>query len=56
MDGVMRYHGTGSEDHFNGGWYALMDPLGSRDVIANTWCTGLFITIWPYRCLSVLFK
>ncbi len=25
MDGVMRYHGTGSEDHFNGGWYALMD-------------------------------
>ncbi len=25
VDGVMRMHGTGSEDYFNGGWYALMD-------------------------------
>ena len=25
IDGEMRLHGTGSEDHFNGGWYALMD-------------------------------
>jgi len=25
MDGEMRLHGTGSEDYFNGGWYALLD-------------------------------
>jgi len=25
VDGVMRFHGTGSEDYFNGGWYAMPD-------------------------------
>lgn len=25
IDGDFRMHGTGSEDYFNGGWYALMD-------------------------------
>ncbi len=25
VDGEMRLHGTGSEDYFNGGWYALLD-------------------------------
>lgn len=25
VDGKMRLHGTGSEDYFNGGWYALLD-------------------------------
>jgi len=25
VDGEMRFHGTGSEDFFNGGWYALAD-------------------------------
>jgi hypothetical protein len=25
VDGEMRFHGTGSEDAFNGGWYALAD-------------------------------
>ena len=25
IDGEMRIHGTGSEDAFNGGWYALLD-------------------------------
>lgn len=25
IDGEMRMHGTGSEDYFNGGWYAMMD-------------------------------
>jgi len=24
-DGITRIHGTGSEDYFNGGWYALLD-------------------------------
>ncbi len=25
VDGKMRVHGTGSEDYYNGGWYALLD-------------------------------
>lgn len=25
IDGKIRLHGTGSEDYFNGGWYAVMD-------------------------------
>jgi hypothetical protein len=25
VDGVLRFHGTGSEDYFNGGWYAMPD-------------------------------
>ena len=25
IDGVMKMHGTGSEDYFNGGWYAVPD-------------------------------
>lgn len=25
IDGSIRLHGTGSEDYFNGGWYAMMD-------------------------------
>lgn len=25
VDGKMRLHGTGSEDYFNGGWYAILD-------------------------------
>jgi hypothetical protein len=25
IDGKMKMHGTGSEDYFNGGWYAVMD-------------------------------
>lgn len=25
VDGQMRIHGTGSEDYYNGGWYALLD-------------------------------
>lgn len=30
VDGEMRMHGTGSEDYFNGGWYALMDRWEGR--------------------------
>ncbi|HEY4325985.1 MAG TPA: glycoside hydrolase family 172 protein [Mucilaginibacter sp.] len=29
-DGVTRIHGTGSEDYFNGGWYALMDRWDTK--------------------------
>ncbi len=30
IDGVFRMHGTGSEDYFNGGWYAMMDRWDDR--------------------------
>ena len=30
IDGSFRIHGTGSEDYFNGGWYALMDRWDGR--------------------------
>jgi len=30
IDGEMQLHGTGSEDYFNGGWYALLDCWDSR--------------------------
>jgi hypothetical protein len=30
IDGEMRMHGTGSEDYFNGGWYALLDRWDRR--------------------------
>ncbi|MBE7175268.1 MAG: DUF2961 domain-containing protein [Mucilaginibacter polytrichastri] len=30
VDGKLRMHGTGSEDYFNGGWYALMDRWDRR--------------------------
>lgn len=29
VDGKMRMHGTGSEDYYNGGWYALLDRWDS---------------------------
>lgn len=30
VDGSFRMHGTGSEDYFNGGWYALMDKWDGK--------------------------
>jgi hypothetical protein len=30
IDGKFRIHGTGSEDYFNGGWYAMMDRWDGR--------------------------
>jgi hypothetical protein len=30
IDGQQRIHGTGSEDYFNGGWYALLDCWDSK--------------------------
>ena len=30
VDGAMRLHGTGSEDYFNGGWYALADRWAGK--------------------------
>lgn len=56
IDGELRFHGTGSEDFFNGGWYAMLDrwddamslPLsGSLEYslpLAHTGGYRLFIT------------
>jgi len=30
IDGHLRLHGTGSEDYFNGGWYAFMDRWDAK--------------------------
>ncbi len=30
IDNQMRFHGTGSEDYFNGGWYALLNRWDSK--------------------------
>lgn len=30
IDGEFRMHGTGSEDYFNGGWYALLDRWDTK--------------------------
>jgi hypothetical protein len=30
IDGSFRMHGTGSEDYFNGGWYAMLDRWDSK--------------------------
>jgi hypothetical protein len=30
IDNEMRFHGTGSEDYFNGGWYALLNRWDSK--------------------------
>lgn len=30
IDGQMKLHGTGSEDYFNGGWYALLDRWDTK--------------------------
>lgn len=30
IDGKMRFHGTGSEDYFNGGWYALLNRWDAK--------------------------
>ncbi|WP_256004563.1 glycoside hydrolase family 172 protein [Pedobacter deserti] len=30
VDGELRMHGTGSEDYFNGGWYALLDRWDTK--------------------------
>jgi hypothetical protein len=30
IDGTFRMHGTGSEDYFNGGWYAMLDRWDNK--------------------------
>lgn len=45
LDNEMRLHGTGSEDYFNGGWYALMDR----------WDQGMSLPIHGSLDYSLLF-
>ena len=56
IDGETRFHGTGSEDFFNGGWYALLDrwddamslplsgSLGYSTALSSTGAYRYFIT------------
>src|SRR5699024_2777140 len=54
VDGEMRLHGTGSEDYYNGGWYALLDrwdrgePYGTRFI-------GLLLADGPHRGVPLFF-
>jgi hypothetical protein len=45
VDGIMRFHGTGSEDHFNGGWYAMPDRWDRAFSLPLHGCLGYSI---PY--------
>ena len=38
IDGHLRLHGTGSEDYFNGGWYALLDRWDGKLSLALHGC------------------
>lgn len=45
VDGIMRFHGTGSEDYFNGGWYAMPDRWDQAFSLPLHGCLGYSI---PY--------
>ena len=38
IDGAMRMHGTGSEDYFNGGWYAFPDRWDTQNSLPLHGC------------------
>jgi hypothetical protein len=40
IDGQLRMHGTGSEDYFNGGWYALLDRWDAAMSLPLSGCLG----------------
>jgi hypothetical protein len=40
IDGNFRMHGTGSEDYFNGGWYAMMDRWDDKMSLPLHGCLG----------------
>lgn len=45
IDGELRLHGTGSEDYFNGGWYAQPGGWTERDGAALSGCTSYSIPL-----------
>lgn len=62
VDGEMRLHGTGSEDYYNGGWYALLDrwdrgvslPIhGSLDYSLPMARTGGYRFFYQTKCLLI---
>ncbi len=40
IDGKLRLHGTGSEDYFNGGWYAIPDRWDMAHSLPSHGCLG----------------
>jgi len=54
VDGRMRMHGTGSEDYYNGGWYALLDRWDPGNQHADSRITRLFASNEPHGCLPFL--
>jgi len=45
VDGELRLHGTGSEDYFNGGWYALPDRWDQAFSLPVHGCLGYSIPL-----------
>jgi len=43
IDGKLRIHGTGSEDYFNGGWYAIPDRWDMAHSLPSHGCLGYSI-------------
>ena len=45
IDGEQRMHGTGSEDYFNGGWYAVGDRWDKAYSLQLHGCLGYSIPL-----------
>ena len=45
IDGKLRLHGTGSEDYFNGGWYAIPDRWDMAHSLPTHGCLGYSIPL-----------
>jgi hypothetical protein len=45
IDGQLRLHGTGSEDYFNGGWYAIPDRWDMAHSLPSHGCLGYSIPL-----------
>lgn len=59
VDNKMRLHGTGSEDYYNGGWYALLDrwDRGNSLLSMVAWIIHFrwpepvdTVSSWPTKC------
>lgn len=54
VDNKMRLHGTGSEDYYNGGWYALLDRWDRGNSLPPPWLPGLFASDGQNRWIPFL--
>ena len=59
VDNKMRLHGTGSEDYYNGGWYALLDRWDRGNSLPLHGCLDYSLPMaepvdtvssWPTKC------